>query len=29
MMASKIQLNDGDINNDEWNFYLRGGSGAA
>ena len=29
MMASKIQLYDQSINDDEWNFFLRGGSGAA
>lgn len=28
MMASKIQLYDNEIDAAEWNFYLRGGSGA-
>jgi hypothetical protein len=29
MIASKIQIYDGAINDLEWNFYLRGGSGSA
>lgn len=29
MIASKIELYDGVIDEHEWNFFLRGGSGAA
>lgn len=29
MIASKIQLYDRSINDIEWNFYLRGGTGTA
>lgn len=29
MIASKIQIYDGSINDLEWNFYLRGGTGTA
>lgn len=29
MMASKIQINDGEINLEEWNYYLRGGTSSA
>ena len=28
MMASKIQIYDNNINDAEWNFFLRSGSGA-
>ena len=29
MIASKIEIYDGTINDHEWNYYLRGGSCAA
>ena len=29
MIASKIKIYDHEINDTEWNFFLRGGSGAA
>jgi hypothetical protein len=29
MIASKIQIYDGVINDIEWNYFLRGGTGTA